>query len=152
VPTKLELLEHTLERGFPLDEDIPTALADPERVERLREALSEVAIEDLAVVMVGAENFRIERRGVDGFLEAWRDWMEPFESFRVDLDDVVDSGPHLVTLVRQIGRPRGSATEMENPGAAVWTFEGERLVRVEFHLKREMALEAAGLDPQSGQE
>jgi ketosteroid isomerase-like protein len=152
VPTKLELLERTLERGFPLGEDIPPVLADPERIERLRGAVDEIAAEDLVVEMVGDEGFRLERPGVEGFLESWRDWIQPFETFRVELEDVIESGPHLVVLVRQTGRPRGGGTEIENEGAAVWTFRGQRLRRVEFHLDRGMALRAAGLDPQSGQE
>jgi hypothetical protein len=49
VPTKLELLESTLERGFPLGEDIPPVLADPERTERLRGAVDEIAAKDLVV-------------------------------------------------------------------------------------------------------
>jgi ketosteroid isomerase-like protein len=152
VPTKLELLERTLERGFPLGEDIPPVLADSERIERLRDAIEEVAAKDLVVEMVGDESFRRERPGVEGFLDSWRDWVEPFETFQVEVEDVVESGPHLVILVRQRGRPRGGDTEIESEGAAVWTFRGERLRRVEFHLDRSSAMRAAGLDPQSRQE
>jgi hypothetical protein len=153
VPTKLELLEQTLQRGFPLGEDLPTVLAEPDRIERLREALSEIASEDLVVEMVGDEDFRIERRGIEGFLEAWRDWIEPFERFQVEVDDVVESGPHLVTLARQIGQPRGGGgAEIVNEGASVWTFQGDHLVRIEFHLDRDEAMRSAGLDPQSGHE
>jgi ketosteroid isomerase-like protein len=150
--SKLELLERTMDRGFPLGEDVPSALADPVRVESLRTALAELATEDFAVEMVGDEGFRRERHGSDGFLEAWRDWVEPFKSFRVELDEILESGPHVVTLVRQIGTPRGGEQEIENEGAAVWTFEGDRVVRVEFHMDREVAKRAAGVQPQSRQE
>jgi ketosteroid isomerase-like protein len=147
MPTKLELLEQTIEHGFPIGEDVPTALADPDRVERLKRVADEVCTEDVVVEMVGDENFRQERRGVDGFLDAWLDWIQPFETFRVEIEDMTDTGPCLLILVRQIGRPRGADTEIENEGAAVWMFEGDRVARVEFHLDREVAMRAAGLDP-----
>jgi ketosteroid isomerase-like protein len=151
MPTKLELLAPALEQGIPVGQDIPSLLEDHERIERLRRTLSGLAGDDLVIEMVGDQQFRQEFHGIDGFIEGWRDWAETFESFRVEIDDVLESGPHLVTLVRQIGRPRGSAAEMQNEGAAIWTFDGERLVRVEFHLDREMAMRSAGLDHQSGQ-
>lgn len=69
--TKLELLGRTLEQGFPIDEDIPTALANPERLERFRRGIEAVVSQDLVVEMVGNEGFRAERRGIDGFVEAW---------------------------------------------------------------------------------
>ena len=147
MPSKLELLERTLEQGFPLGEDVPTALADPGRVSRLQDALAEIAAPALVVEMVGDQDFRGQREGVEGFLEFWRDWAESFERFRVEIDDAIESGEHLVTLVRQIGRPRGGVSDIENAGAAVWTFEGETLVRVEFHLDRTLALRAAGIEP-----
>jgi ketosteroid isomerase-like protein len=151
MPSKLELLTPALEQGLPVGEDIPSLLDDPERIEHLRQTLRGIAGDDLVVEMVGDRQFRRARHGVEGFIDGWRDWAETFESFRVEIDDVLESGPHLVTLVRQIGRPRGTAAEMQNEGAGVWTFDGERLVRVEFHLDREMALRSAGIDLQSGQ-
>jgi ketosteroid isomerase-like protein len=146
LPSKLELLEQTLEEGFPLGEDVPTALADPKRERRLREVLGEVTAESFVVEMVGDQHFRIERNGIDGFLEAWHDWAEAFAQFRVEVDDVVESGPHLITLVRQIGLPRGGTSEIENESAALWTFEGDKVTRVEFHLDPSAALRAAGLE------
>lgn len=143
--TKLQLLEHTLEQGFPIDEDIPTALADRERLERLRLAIDAVAGEDLVIEMVGDKRFRTERRGVDGFVEAWRDWVSPFEALRVTIDDVIDSGNHLVVLVTQHARARGTGIEIADDAAAVWTFEGDRLTRVGFYLDRDDAKRAAGV-------
>lgn len=143
MPTKLELLERTLEQGFPIDEDIPTALSDQERVERLRQTVKAVAVEDLVVEMVGNQGFRTERRGVDGFVEAWRDWVSPFETFRVAIEDVIDSGNHLVVLVTQHAKAHDTDIEIASDSAAVWTFEGDRLARVGFYLDRDDARRAA---------
>jgi ketosteroid isomerase-like protein len=155
VGSKLEILGRTIERGFPLGEDIPTVLEDEGRMAKLRAAIAEIATEDFVVEMVGDESFRRERRGVEGFVESWRDWAETFETFRIEIDDIVESGDHVVVFVWQIGRPRGADAEIVNDGAAVWTFKGERLARVGFYLNREAAREAAGVEsgsPQSAQE
>jgi ketosteroid isomerase-like protein len=145
MPSNLQRLGATLEQGFPIGEDIPTALADPERVERLRRLIGEIAADDLVVEMVGDASFRRTRHGTDGFVEAWRDWVDPFESFRTELDEFLEAGPHVVVLVRLVARPRGGGTEITSEAAALWCFEGDRLVRVEFHLDRATALRAAGL-------
>jgi ketosteroid isomerase-like protein len=143
--TKLELLGRTLEEGFPFDEDIPTALASPDRLARLRQAVEAVGGPDLVVEMVGDHGFRTERLGVDGFVEGWQDWVHPFESFRIVLDGVSEAGDHVLVLVTQIVRPRGTAVEITQDAAAVWSFEGERLKRVGFYLDRDEARSAAGL-------
>jgi len=145
VTTKLELLERTLEQGFPIDEDIPSALSSDERLGRLRRAIETVAGDDLVVEMVGNEGFRAERRGADGFVEAWRDWVSPFKTFRVAIDDVIDSGNHLVVLVSQRGKAHDSDVELASDAAAVWTFDGDRLRRVGFYLDRDEAKRAAGV-------
>jgi ketosteroid isomerase-like protein len=86
---------------------------------------------------------------LDGFVSAWRDWTSAFESFRIEVDEVFEAGDNVVSMVRQIGAPRGTDAEMETPGAAVWMIRDGRLRRVEFHLDREAALRAAGVDPNS---
>jgi len=149
MPSNLQRLGETLEQGFPLGEDIATAFADADRVERLRRAIGEIAADDLIVEMVGDASFRRTRHGIDGFIEAWRDWVDPFESFTAEVEDFLEAEPHVVVLVRLVARPRGGGTEIANEAAAVWTFEGDRLARVEFHLDRATALSAAGLGGES---
>jgi ketosteroid isomerase-like protein len=116
---------------------------DPER-------LRELAWPDFEVAMVGAGSaeFRTDRRGPEGLLEGWRDWLEPFGSHRTEFEGIREAGDDCaVIFVRQIARPKGSEMEAENLGAAVvWTREG-KLSRLEFHLDRGLALKAAGLPP-----
>jgi ketosteroid isomerase-like protein len=149
VPKNSLLLTEVFADGFPVGEDAVAAMSDQARIERLGQALERVAGEDLVVEMVADESFRRERFGLDGFLEAWNDWLEPFEVFHVELEDMLDVGENVVTLVKQSGLPKGGATEIENEGAAIWSFKDGKLVRVEFHLNREVALRALGLDPDS---
>ena len=31
-------------------------------------------------------------RGIAGFAEGWRDWLEPYESYRLEVEDFIDAG------------------------------------------------------------
>ena len=116
----------------------------------LATAVERVAAPDLVTVMIGPDqSFRTEYRGPSGLVEGWRDWLSPYESFRMELEDLIESNEVLVTCVRQFGTPVGGGPELEATGAAVWWVRDGRLVRVEFNLNREAALRSAGLDPQS---
>jgi hypothetical protein len=88
--------------------------------------IGEIAAPDLVTTMIAEEGgLRNEFHGHDGYREAWADWLQAFDSYRVELE--------------------GSA-------AGVLRFAEGRLQRIEFHLDREAALRAAGLDPQNVQE
>jgi ketosteroid isomerase-like protein len=118
----------------------------------LASAIERVAAPDLVTEMIGPDqSFRVEYRGVAGLIEGWRDWLSPYESFRLEVEDLIESDEVLVTCVRQFGTPVGGGPELEAAGAAVWWVPDGRLVRVEFNLDREAALRSAGLDPQSSQ-
>jgi ketosteroid isomerase-like protein len=116
----------------------------------LATAVERVAAPDLVSVMIGPDqSFRTEYRGVSGLIEGWRDWLSAYESFRMEVEDLIESDNVLVTCVRQFGTPVGGGPELEATGAAVWWVRDGRLVRVEFNLNRDAALRSAGLDPQS---
>ena len=128
-------------------DDIVAVLGDDDEDQRIRQTLAELAEPDFEVMMVGPDYLpqAAERAGPDGFREAWLDWTSPFESFRIDLERVIDAGDRVVSLVRQIGRTKTGGVEIETSAAAVWTIRDGKLTRVEFHLDRNAALRAAGL-------
>jgi ketosteroid isomerase-like protein len=144
----LEVLAPML-TAFPTAEE-PLTPEDAAATGPLATAVERVAAPDLVSVMIGPDqSFRIEYRGVAGLIEGWRDWLSPYESFRLEVEDLIESDDVLVTCVRQFGTPVGGGPELEATGAAVWWVRDGRLVRVEFNLNREAALRSAGLDPQS---
>jgi ketosteroid isomerase-like protein len=133
--------------------DVVGALNDPEADQRVRRTLMELAEPDFRVVMVGPTyvSQNIERSGADGFREAWADWTTPFTSYHIDVEEMIDAGDRVVSLVGMRGTTKTGGVEVEASAAAVWTVVEGRLRRVEFHIDRQAALRAAGVDPQSSQ-
>jgi ketosteroid isomerase-like protein len=148
VGSALETLAPVL-AAFPTAE-APLTLDNAAAAERLTSAIERVAAPDLESAMIGPDqSFRIENRGVAALIEAWRDWLSPYESFRMEVEELIESDDVLVACVRQFGTPVGGGPELEAAGAAVWWLRDDRLARVEFHLNREAAFRAAGIDARS---
>lgn len=102
-------------------------------------------VPDLEVAFATPAGPLTEYRGLDGFIEGWRDWLIPWASYEVQVADLVDAGERVVALVRLRGKTLHDGVEIEQPGAAVFTVSGGKIVRVEFHLDQREALESAGL-------
>lgn len=134
-------------------EDVVVVLNDAVADQWIRRALTELAEPDFEVVMVGPKYVgqAIERSGADGFREAWTDWTSPFTSYHIDVEEMIDAGERVVSLVAMCGKTKTGGVDVEAAAAAVWTVVDGRLRRVEFHIDRESALRSAGLDPQSSQ-
>jgi ketosteroid isomerase-like protein len=110
--------------------------------------LRDLVAPELEVAFIGPDPlFRNTYDGVEGFMQGWSDWLEAFTSFRLELEYLIESGEVVVTMVRQFATPAGTSTEIETEGGAAWWFQQGQVRRVEFHLDREQALEAAEIDP-----
>jgi ketosteroid isomerase-like protein len=84
--------------------------------------------------------------GMAGLAEMWREWMEPWDVYWTEVEDVIDTDDdRVLVLIRDRGRLRGSSAEVEQMGASVWTLRDSRIARVEFHSTRDSARRAAGL-------
>jgi ketosteroid isomerase-like protein len=135
-----ERLIEVLEPIFPEEEiEVDGAL-----IEGLVAGAGDLAADDLVVVMNGGGGFEATFEGLDGLVEAWGDWLATFSRVRFEIEDVQEIGQNVLTLVRQMGVTRHGEVEISQPSAAVWKFRDGRLVRIEFHLDRELALKSAG--------
>src|SRR6266480_2989971 len=96
--------------------------------------------------MAGAKDIAGGTDILDAFLQAWADWLEPFASYRMDIEPEMRSGSDTaVFFARQVATPKGSASPVTNDAAAVAFFRDGKVRRIEFHLDRAAALRAAGL-------
>ena len=97
-------------------------------------------VTDDATVKFVAPSAESVQSGPEGFRGAWTDWLEPWESYRIYYDDMVDRGDRVIALVRLRGVTRRDRVEMEHEAAGVFRFEGDHVVEMEFNLDREDAL------------
>jgi uncharacterized protein len=85
-------------------------------------------------------------RGLDGFRRFIGQVDEMWETFDLEVEELVDGGDRVVTGVRIAGRGRGSGIEVEMHVFNVWTLRGGKVLRYEGGYRdRKEALEAAGL-------
>ena len=84
-------------------------------------------------------------RGMDGLKMVFLEWLQPFESYRAEIEDVIDLGDRVLVLVRDYGRLIGTTREVTETGASIWTLREGKVTRVEFYPERSRALEAVGL-------
>jgi hypothetical protein len=125
----------------------PGSAVDAEQLIRLvTDLLRANSHPDYVTVMV-SESVRREYPGAAGFEDAWTDWISPYESFRLEFDQVIRADDKLVFLVRQIAKPRDSAVEFEAQGASVWWLQGGEIREAAFYLDWRAGLKAAGIDP-----
>ena len=85
-------------------------------------------------------------RGKQG-LRAWlRDWIDMFDGFWMELEELIDAGGATVfTAVRYGGRARLSGVATDSPNWTVFTIRHGKIARGREYATREQALEAAGL-------
>ena len=89
-------------------------------------------------------------RGLDGFRDAWLDWLAPWDSYHlVGIEDMIDLGDRVLVVVRDRGRLRGTSTDVDSQNAAIWTVSDGLVVRAEFYAEGQQARKVAGLPPAS---
>jgi ketosteroid isomerase-like protein len=87
-----------------------------------------------------------EWRGVEGFKEALSDWISPYETFRLEIEDVIIQEDKLIFLARQVATTRHAAVEVATESATIWWLEDGLIRQAVFYLDQKAALRAAGLD------
>lgn len=130
------------------DDDFIATVEDDARIEETRSAMRPYVDPEFEVEMFGPEYAATEplaHRGMDGYLELWRNWLEPYEHYRVELEEYFDAGDTVVLFVRQLAQPKQSSVPVEARSAVVFVFRDGMLVRLELHLERDRAMKAAGL-------
>ena len=104
-----------------------------------------------------ADDFEAVFRGVSdrtyhgllGLRECWLDWLEPWESYRTEIEQLIDAGDRVLLLSRDFGRRRDMDAEVMLFGSAVYTVSDGKVARVEFFQDRQRAFDAVGLPQQN---
>jgi ketosteroid isomerase-like protein len=83
--------------------------------------------------------------GHDGVRELWEDARNVFGDFRNEPERIVTSGDRMVALVRLCGWGKESRVEVEAKIAHLFTFHGDKVLRIDSYEDREEALREAGV-------
>jgi ketosteroid isomerase-like protein len=85
-------------------------------------------------------------RGHEALRSFFGRYYEIWESFEDDLQELIDAGDQVISVVNSRGRGRASGLDVEWAGnAGVWTIRDGKVVRVVWFPSRNEALEAVGL-------
>jgi ketosteroid isomerase-like protein len=84
-------------------------------------------------------------QGYDGLRRVARVWTGSFDEFRLDMDRAIDAGDHVIALLCQRGRIKGSDSQIEH--RVGWDCEllNRKIARVHPYFSWAEALEAVGL-------
>ena len=80
--------------------------------------------------------------GRDSFERFFRSWIDSFDGFRVEPEQVLERDDKLIAVVHQSGRGRASGVEVDARLAHVWTVKNGRAIRWEAIANVEDALRA----------
>jgi hypothetical protein len=113
------------------------------------EALAEIVDPELefhsVIAAVEGEPFR----GPDG-MRIWAEQVDAVaEDYFVEVKDVLDAGERSVLLLAATGTAKASRLPIDIEFAQVWTWRGERPVRIDGYERVVDAMRAAGIDDAS---
>jgi ketosteroid isomerase-like protein len=109
---------------------------------------AELFIDGFEVRVVLDELGNVARRGPEGLTAMWRDWLSPWDSFRLDVEEFIDAGDAVVVFARVLSRTKHDGVLMEHSPAAIWWILEGKVAAIHFFLDRAAALEAVGLPGQ----
>jgi ketosteroid isomerase-like protein len=76
---------------------------------------------------------------------AWREWLTPWKSYRLDAERIIDAGEDVVVFARVEAQTERDGVAVQHSPAAIWKFRQGKIVAIHFYLDRAEALEAAGV-------
>jgi ketosteroid isomerase-like protein len=85
-------------------------------------------------------------RGHEGLRALNREWNAAWSTAEDDLEELIDAGEHVVSVVTRRGRGLASGVEVETRRGGVWTVRDGKVVRTVWFPSVEEALKAAGLE------
>ena len=73
------------------------------------------------------------------------DWLDTWEDWEIELEQLVDAGDDVVAVVRQRGRSKATGLPVDMHFAQRWTLRDGMQIRMRMYANPQEALEAAGL-------
>ena len=87
-----------------------------------------------------------EYPGIEGARQFMRDWLEAWDGWELDVEELRDAGDKVVAILRQRGRSKTTGLEVDMHLAQVFTMRNGMQVRMEMYADPAAGLAAAGLE------
>ncbi len=84
-------------------------------------------------------------RGREAVERYFRQFLDSFQDYRFEIEEMHDAGDQVVVFNRQRGRGRESGVEVDMRNAWLFTFREGRITRIKPYWDREEAMSVAGL-------
>ena len=101
---------------------------------------------DVEHVSVNRVEDKVVHHDAEAFRRGWSMWIEPWESYRQEINEVHDCGERVLLLVTHFARASGTDHEVKMKGAGLWTVRDGLIVRLESYTDPAEALKAVGLE------
>ena len=82
--------------------------------------------------------------GVAGVRQFFHRWEGPLAGYEFELEEAIDMGDEVFTVLRQRAKGKGSGVPVEGRIAQIWTFREGKVVRYRGFQDKAEALRAAG--------
>jgi len=86
-----------------------------------------------------------EYRGHAGFTRWLEDWATAWSKFRMQVEEFIDAGDHVIAVVRIKATGRASGVSVERQDALLCTVRDSKITRLDYYNNKAQALEAGGL-------
>ena len=86
-------------------------------------------------------------RGYEGVQQFWEQWRAAVGQLRMDIEETIDAGDHVVAVVKRSGVGESSGLAVSDRVVQVFTFDGEKCVKVQEFYDKTKALAAADAAP-----
>jgi ketosteroid isomerase-like protein len=83
--------------------------------------------------------------GHQGIIRAMTKWVGAWDDYRVEVEELVDSGDHVLAKTRHHGRGKSSGVEVERQIFQLYTLRNGRIVRTRMYYDEAEARKAAGM-------
>jgi ketosteroid isomerase-like protein len=129
--------------------DLVQLFRDKDAYEAAVAALAAIVDPDVESVAVWGGEEGNTYKGIDGFRQLWLDWLEPWATYHVHVEEIIEAGDRVLVLIRDRGRRPDMEAEVELVSGSAWTVRDGKIARAEFYANRGDLLESAGLDSTS---
>jgi uncharacterized protein len=83
-------------------------------------------------------------QGPEGAKQFLAEWSDAWDDWKLEVEDYVDAGEHVVTIITQRGRSKATGIPVEMSFAQVWTFRDGQAIRMQMYANPDEALETVG--------